>query len=448
VCRGKHVAHDPRIDAVVLQRSCFLLVILTCVLLVSVARAVAADDDPAKASSETAKAPPTGFLQWGMDKHPVLRIGSVASLELHARVEGDERLATPAIGLDAAEYAWRHPRVGLEGAVTKRLHFQFSRNLDDATNPWKDLEADIRINKKLTIEAGRFKMPFGRDALTGHTELDFVNRTLASRNLSPSRDTGVMGFGRFFGHRLEYAAGYFTGDGDHGRTASTTGGHDAIAARLLVTPFGWMSSGRLAAWQVGVAVTESRLDDQLGLRAQTLFHDNEFFNHVVVNGRRQRLGLESAWAIGPLSVTGEYITTSEQRKGMGFSEEDLPDVRARSWYLSGAWVLTGERKKGHITPEKPLFRGGGGALELVARVEALAFDEVSYPGTAFEFPKTPKLLGNSDHATTIGINWYVNPYVRFLGDVVTEALADPSRSPAPSTNGRFTSAVIRLQFNL
>jgi phosphate-selective porin len=123
-------------------------------------------------------------------------------------------------------------------------------------------------------------------------------------------------------------------------------------------------------------------------------------------------------------------------------------VKARSWYLSGAWVMTGERKKGHIAPERALFRGGGGALELVARVEALTFDDVSYPGTAFEFPKTLKLLGNSDHATTIGLNWYLNPYMRFQGDVVTEALADPSRSPAPSTNGRFTSIVIRMQVNL
>jgi phosphate-selective porin len=209
-----------------------------------------------------------------------------------------------------------------------------------------------------------------------------------------------------------------------------------------------MSSGWPGAWQVGIAVTESRLDDQLGMRARTLFHDTEFFNHVFVNGRRRRLGLESAWAQGPVSVTGEYITASEQRKGMGFSGEDLPDVKARSWYLSGAWVMTGERKKGHIMPERALFRGGGGALELVARVEALGFDDVSYPGTVFDFPKVQKLLGNSDRATTIGVNWYLNQYMRFQGDVVTEALADPSRSPAPSTNGRFRSVVIRMQVNL
>ena len=389
----------------------------------------------------------TAFVNWKMDEHPSLRLG-IVKLDFKTRIESDERAATPAIGLDTSHLAWQHPRVGIEGAISTRVRFEVSRDLGTATRPWKDVYVEFRPDKRLFVVAGRFKMPFGRDALTGRSDLDFVVRSLAGQNLSPSRDTGVMGRGRFFGHGLEYEVGYFVHDGDFARTASTVGARDSVAARLRVTPMGWSSAAIVRAWQIGLAITESHLDDQLGLRGRSVFDDSVFFNHIFVNGRRQRIGLESSWAHGPVSIAGEYITVAEQRRHMGFSSEDLPAVLARSWYLAGTWTLTGERKKGRIEPDHPLLVGGFGAVELVARVEALRFDDVVYPGTAFGFPASAKLSGNNDRAVTLGFNWYLNRFLRLQGNTVLEAIADPSRSPAPSTGARFRSAVLRTQFVL
>ena len=93
-----------------------------------------------------------------------------------------------------------------------------------------------------------------------------------------------------------------------------------------------------------------------------------------------------------------------------------------------------------------MLRGGIGAVELAARVEELRFEAASYPGSVFGFPTPSNLSSNADHAVTLGINWYVNHYVKVQSDLVMEWIDDPERSPAPTAGGRFVSPVMLLQF--
>jgi hypothetical protein len=53
---------------------------------------------------------------------------------------------------------------------------------------------------------------------------------------------------------------------------------------------------------------------------------------------------------------------------------------------------------------------------------------------------------NADRAVTLGVNWYVNHYVKLQSDIVMEWIEDPERSPAPAAGGRFVSPVLLLQF--
>jgi phosphate-selective porin OprO/OprP len=388
-------------------------------------------------------------------KRPTVNIGENVSLTFTGRIESDVRMATPAIGLDAAGMQWQDRRVGVEGTAFKRFSFELSRELSEDFSPspdhesaWKDAYVATRVAKGLTFDAGRFKLPFGREALTGETNLDFVYRSLAARVLSPGRDAGVMAEGRAFDRAIEYQAGYFTRDGEYARTSQTDGGESAIGGRVVVAPFAFGSDGPLAGLTVGVALMNSRLEDRLGIRGRTVLGDAIFFDRVYVNGRRQRTGFEAAWAGGPVSLSTEVISVSDQRQGMGFSGSDLPAVRAASWYVAGTWALTGERKRGRIEPAHELLRGGAGAVELAIRLERLRFDDVEYPGSQFGFPSDGKLLGNADRVLTLGINWYLDRYFKLQMNVMDEAIADPVRSPSSSPNGRFTSTVFRVQFRL
>jgi phosphate-selective porin len=169
---------------------------------------------------------------------------------------------------------------------------------------------------------------------------------------------------------------------------------------------------------------------------------------VYVNGRRSRVGVEASWAYGPFSAATEYITVSDQRTGMDFDGGDLPSVHQHGWSLAGTWALTGEKKKGRLAPRRDVFRGGFGAFELVARVEKLSFDGLDYPGYDLGFPSEGKLFGNSDRITTVGVNWYLNHYLKIMADVIRESIDDPERSPAPTNDGRFQSVVVRFQFRM
>jgi phosphate-selective porin OprO and OprP len=392
-------------------------------------------------------------------KHPAsFKIGEDVTIRLTARIESDVRMATPDIGFDQTELEWQDRRIGIEGTVYKRFTFELSRELSDDFSPppagssetaWKDAYVKTRFTKALIVGGGRFKEPMGREALTSETNLDFVYRSLVARVLSPGRDAGVMAEGRVADKLIEYQGGYFTRDGENSRTSETQGGEDAIVGRLVVSPFVHATSGSvLAPLQVGVSLSNSRLDDRLGLRGRTSLGDTIFFDRVYVNGRRQRTGLEAEWAHGPGSISTEYMTVVDERKGMGFSGEDLANVHATGWYVAGTWALTGEHKHGRLEPRHDLLRGGFGAVELAGRVERLRFDAIDYPGAVFGFPTPSKLVANADRVVTLGVNWYLNQFVKLQANVIKEAIADPNRGPSAAANGRFTSTVFRFQFRL
>ena len=376
--------------------------------------------------------------------HPSVDLGPVR-LEFKARVEADLHSATPEAGRDHADWVWQNPRVEIGGAVGRRVEFELSREFghgerDDAE--WKDAFVNLRIARSLEISAGRFKVPFGREALVARANLDFINRSLGSNHLAPSRDTGLMVHGRVLGSRVEYEAGYFDGDGDNARTEQAAGADDTIAGRLVIRPF-HRSKTPASSLQLGVALARSHVEDRLSLRGQTLLEDGDFFDRLYVNGRRLRAGLEAFWTAGPVSIAGEYMTVSDQRLGMGFHHDDLPPLDARAWHIAGTWALTGEKKDGRLEPRRWM-----GAVELVGRIEELRFDEAAHPGTAFGFPTASALQANSDLVNTIGVNWSFTRFFRIQYNLAIEKIADRQRSPAPTNDGRLTSSLLRVQLTI
>lgn len=384
-------------------------------------------------------------------KHPSWSPIPGVRMDFKARLESELRAPTPAMGLETGSFDWQDRRLGFEGTAFKRISFEVSHELSQdfeashelsEKSAWKDAYADVRFAKAFSIQAGRFKLPFGREELTGETNLDFAHRSLAARVLSPGRDPGVMAHGRLLAKTITYQAGYFTRDGDNGRTSQTKGGENAFAARVVVAPFARTPDHLLAPLEIGVATAQSQVENRLGIRGRTVLGDGVFFDRVYVNGPRRRTGLDAGWENGPVALSGEYVMVTEARKGMGFAGDDLPPIVATSWYGAGAWALTGERKHGRLEPARDFLRGGYGAFELVGRVEELRFQSAVYAGA----PGAAKLSGNADRATTVGVNWYLNHYVKLQADVIMESIEDPQRSPAPAANGRFTSSVFLLQF--
>jgi phosphate-selective porin len=110
--------------------------------------------------------------------------------------------------------------------------------------------------------------------------------------------------------------------------------------------------------------------------------------------------------------------------------------------------VTGEKKAQDISvPRRPLFHGGWGAIELAARIEALTFGNVDGSEEASTSPRADVVLGNADHASTFGVNWYPVRHLKLQLNIIRERIFDPLRGPAPETPA-FWSRVLRFQIDL
>ncbi len=117
-------------------------------------------------------------------------------------------------------------------------------------------------------------------------------------------------------------------------------------------------------------------------------------------------GFEAAYMQGPFSVQGEYAYAWLTRDGE-------PSVDFNTFYVQAGWTLTGESRSykgsdGEFKRLKPakdfsLKNGGWGALELAAR-----YDQADMT--------SENIIGGSEKAVTLALNWYLNQNVRLMAD--------------------------------
>lgn len=405
-------------------------------------------DGDGNGAGDRDREPADADMRWR--PRPSFRIGDLFRLDVRYRTQANVRRSEASLDDDqddgAADFASH--RIGLEGQVFGVLEYEVERNLA-GDEPWRDVYVNYRQFRAINLQAGHFRVPFSLDENTGATNRDFVYRSLAARQLAPGRDTGLMLHGRVIDRRVRYEVGMFREDGRNarpGRDELVAGGR-TWAARVAVQP--WRGAeGWLEDVHVGVAVTGS--DVPLGvpaLRGETVLGSVFFASDTPVFGSRRRTGVEFRWRPGPFSLASEYMRVTTERRGQSLDNADLSPLLASGWYASASWVITGEDKAGGLDrPARPVHRGGPGAIELAARAEGLTFRSVA-TGTPTSSPRADVIAPNTDRAVTLGLNWYLNRYVKLQANLVREWIADPSRGPLPAQR-TFWSRVLQLQFTL
>jgi phosphate-selective porin len=426
-----------------------LTAILAAVLSLAASLPALAQDQP---PSDPGPAP---AFRWR--EHPSLRFGDLFRIDFQLKLHHDTlRPGDHPVDFDDQEL--RRFRVGIEGEMLGGIEFSVERELSDreveaddrdAKDAWKDVFVDIAYINDAQVRIGKFKLPFGLEQLTGIANLDFVHRSLGANYLAPGRDVGVMVHGRFFSRGLNYWAGFFRNDGDNARSRRIEGADDTFAARVTVTPLRFLPA--LERTEVGASFATSELDNRSelpnGLRGRTVMSEYVFFAPVFVKGRRNRLEADVDLLAGPVGARAEYMQALDNREQQGLGDETLPDARARAWYVSGAIVLTGDIKERPLVPDREFLRGGIGAVELAARYERLYFDSVDGTPPAFRNPRAETILPSANRVFTVGVNWYVNRWVKLMLHTMREELEDVERSPLPG-GAAFWSPVFRLQLAL
>ena len=378
---------------------------------------------------------------------PSLRFGDVLRVDFRVKLQGDWRWFTPVEREPASgRFDLHRRRFGLQGRFLHDFEYEIEyETRSGEKRPWRDVFVNFDRFDGLNVQAGKFKVPFSREQLTGAFDQDFIFRSLAASTLAPARDRGVMVHGRPVGRVVDYQLGLFRHDGETARIAqkSHTGG--TVGARVVVTPFRRARRHPLRAMDLGVAFTSGNVREGLhSLSGEAVFGET-FFERVYVQGRRLRVGTELNWTPGPFGLKAEFIHLQDDRDEQGLGDADLPRYIGRGWYVTGTVLLTGENKSGGIQPRHELFRGGVGAIELAARYEALRFGSSEHLDEPFANPRASNLLGNSDRVLTVGVNWYLNRWVKLQINGIRERIEDPERAPVIGRD-EYWSRVVRLQF--
>lgn len=375
--------------------------------------------------------------------HPTLKFGEIATLEGVAKFQLDWRQVDAPPAVD--DWDLHMLRVGVGGRLFKRVEYQIERQLNDDTRPWRDVYADVEVNPALHARGGKFKIPFGLDMLTSAMEHDFVYRSLAASSLAPGRDVGVEAHGRLFARVLRYDVGMFRHGGDNVRESERLEGDRTWAARVAVTP--WQEA-RGSPWRdltVGGGMTGGDLPEGLHTLDSRSVFDSRLFPKVYVNGSRRRLGGDAEWRNGPFGARGEFMHVRDTRLGEGTDDNDLPDLISRGGYASATWVVTGEKKGADtVKPKHPLPGGGFGAVEVAGRFEWIDFG-AGNESAASAGPRAADLATQDARVITLGVNWYLNRFIRLRANLIHERRPDVDAGSGEHTSW---SPVIRFQLGL
>jgi len=411
----------------------------------------------------------------GWKQHPSFRVGSWFRLDYEMKMQEDGHASFPGAA-NFTPWELHRNRVGVSGYVTKRVDFEVEYELTEKElqdkdiargalprSQWKDVDVNVHVLPTVAqVRAGKFKIPFGLDEMTGVTHSDFVYRSLGASYLDPARDIGVMVHGRVFKRGLNYWVGRFQHDGDNAQTHKEQGGDNTVAARVTGAPLRVLHP-MFKNLEIGGAIAVSDVSDQSflkcdtldcpnGLRGRTVVTQDYFFESVYVNGKRKRYEADADWTAGPVSARAEYTLQLDNRIGEGTSNQTLSDARGRAWYLAGTWLVTGEKKKRPVKPESDLFLGGFGAVELAARVERLWFDSVGDSGgVPYRSPRAIDILPASDRVLTFGVNWMPNRFMKLQLNAIHEqldGLGDRQHALTKPVPDQFWSKVVRFQLVL
>jgi len=298
-------------------------------------------------------------------------------------------------------------RTRLFASGTIRRYWDFKTQFDFAPGDEVEVkDAYVRFTgfDPTRVTLGHFKEPFGIENLTSSKYITFMERGLPDV-FTPGRNLGLAAHTKGpLGERGEWtaAAGVF-GEGFDARGDDATEGYGA-GGRLTLAPVA--EKTRVA--HLGAAFSWRTPDEEDMLRFRQRPESHVTNVRLVDTGTFRaddflRVGAEAAGAYGPFSLQGEYMW-------VGVDSGTAGDPTFQGWYVYGSYFPTGESRPygggrfGRLRPHSN-FPGGPGAWELGVRFSSLDLTDGA-------------IVGGEERNLTLGVNWYVNPYIRFMANYV------------------------------
>ena len=277
------------------------------------------------------------------------------------------------------------------------------------------------------IRIGHFKEPFSLEELTSSNNIGFMERSTANNAFSPERNSGIMMFNSLMNERMTWAIGGFVAK-DTSKPPIFKSEHGGLAVTGRITGLLWYDEATpdRGLWHVGAVYSYRDMEDyEARFRARPECHLASYVvdtGTIADVGDVQLVNFQTAYVWGPVTAQAEWYGAHVDREMVG----DSPYFNGCYGQLS--WFLTGENRKykkgsgvfGDVTPNENFFRvraqdgnvyTGMGAWEVLYRYSYLDLTNLGVNGGLV-----------SDH--TIGVNWYLNPYMRLMFNYVNSTVTD------------------------
>lgn len=332
---------------------------------------------------------------------------------------------------DSADAAYfRRAFIEIGGVAFTDWKYQFNYDLSHNAGSSEDGywdEASIQYGgfNPVNIKVGRFDPDFGLEKATSSKWV-----TALERNAAYDMIDWANGHQNGLGLQVNGTAGpsLYGSVGIHAKDQNDVDGDSVkqFNARGVFAPM--HEAGNVLHFGVNFAQRDledvggldTRIRSRLGMRGVSTAGGND----AGTNGNRLTIagannlpagsygedtawGLEAAWAMGPLSVQGEYIKRELEADSSAFQ-----DIDSKGYYAQVAYTITGEArdyKLGRFDAIKPSNKQIG-AWEVFYR-----YDYIEGDHDLVGITPTSTVEGKVHN---LGVNWYANDNVRVSGAYV------------------------------
>lgn len=330
------------------------------------------------------------------------------------------------------------------------ISYDFSHNAGSSEDGYFD-EASIAYTgfKPVTIKLGRFDPDFGLEKATSskwvtaqerNAAYDLVDWANGHQNGMGIQVAGTAA-DMFYGSASLSAKDQNDQDGQSVKQFNLRGVFAPMAEAGNVLHLGLNFAQR----DLSDTAFDGRIRSRMGMRGVSTSGGNDAGD----NGNRLHLGgaqtspvgsygddaawgLEAAWAMGPLSIQGEYLKRDLEADSAAYK-----DIEAEGYYAQVAYTLTGEArgyKLGKFDSIKPENKQTG-AWEVFYR-----YDNISVDDDNGAFAAVNDIEGKVHN---LGVNWYANENVKLSG-VYVKAKADNATNGVGDDDG--DGLVFRAQY--
>jgi phosphate-selective porin OprO/OprP len=370
-------------------------------------------------------------------------------LQINGRIQADYRAFDPSEWKDDV-FSIRRARFGGTFSFLKdfavRVEGEYANDNTGAKATTALTHAYLDYNhwKGARIRAGQFKPFFGLERAYSTNFIDFAEQSLATNNgsiFNSTYDRGVMVHGDPLPW-LNYNVYVVNGTGQNNDDKND--GKDT-GARVNAN-FAKLAEIRNAVIHVGASASKGDIG-KTSLSQATEGNGTQFFNVTGLDERadRERWGVETALAYGPVKLQAEYIDANfEGMKGATAFDRDI-----KAWYADVNWLVTGESWAdayksgvfGRIRPKQNFdSKSGWGAFELGLRYS-------SFDASEFRDLLAASTAGEAE-AWTLGAKWILNPNARLVLNYIQTEFDEPTQITINGkTDDREKAIVLRAQYD-